>query len=121
MTSCIWDVRETLRDSGQVELTLLGRCIGGTLCAMYCALHPEGPVRNAVLLTTPIDPFESLYARWVGRVDFDVDLVADSHLAVPGSSIEFANKLMKPVTNYLTTYRRLFAQILKGQDSRPAY
>ena len=26
---------------GEEELTLLGWCIGGTLCAMYCALHPR--------------------------------------------------------------------------------
>jgi hypothetical protein len=36
-----WAVRETLR-RGADELTLLGWCIGGTLCAMYCALHPGG-------------------------------------------------------------------------------
>jgi polyhydroxyalkanoate synthase len=116
-----WAVRETLRESGQDELTLLGWCIGGTLSAMYCALHPGGPVRNAVLLTTPIDPSGSLYSRWVGREDFDVDLVADSYPAVPGAGIDFANKLMKPVPNYVTTYRRLFAQILDGRDPRQSY
>ena len=46
---------------------------------MYCALHPGGAVRNAVLLTTPIDPSGSLYARWVGHDEFDVDLIADSY------------------------------------------
>lgn len=116
-----WAVRETLRSSGQDELTLLGWCIGGTLCAMYCALHPDGPVRNAVLLTTPIDPTGSLYARWVGRDDFDVDLIADSYPAVPGSGIDWANKLMKPVTNYVTTNRRLFNSVLEGKDVRENY
>ncbi len=116
-----WAVRETLRAAGEEELTLLGWCIGGTLCAMYCALHPVGAVRNAVLLTTPIDPSESLYARWVGQDDFDVDLIADSYRAVPGSGIDWANKLMKPVTNYATTYRRLFQKILDGEDPRVNY
>ena len=116
-----WAVRETLRAAGEEELTLLGWCIGGTLCAMYCALHPAGAVRNAVLLTTPIDPSGSLYQRWVGGDDFDVDFIADSYLVVPGSGIDFANKLMKPVTNYVTTYRRLFQGILDGKDSRVSY
>jgi polyhydroxyalkanoate synthase len=116
-----WAIRETLRRSGADELTLLGWCIGGTLCAMYCALHPDGPVRNAILLTTPIDPSDSLYARWVGREDFDVDLVADSHGAVPGGSIDAANKLMKPVANHVTTYRRLFLSVLEGKDVRTGY
>jgi polyhydroxyalkanoate synthase subunit PhaC len=116
-----WAVRETLRAAGEEELTLLGWCIGGTLCAMYCALHPVGAVRNAVLLTTPIDPSNSLYATWVGHDAFDVDLIADSYRAVPGAGIDFANKLMKPVTNYATTYRRLFQDILDGRDPRLSY
>jgi polyhydroxyalkanoate synthase len=88
---------------------------------MYCALPLGHAVRNAVLLTTPIDPSASLYAKWVGSDAFDVDLVADSYGAVPGAGIDWANKLMKPVTNYVTTYRRLFQGILDGQDSRVAY
>ncbi len=116
-----WAVRETLRCSGEEELTLLGWCIGGTLCAIYCALHPVGAVRNAVLLTTPIDPTDSLYGRWVGHDEFDVDLIADSYAAVPGAGIDVANKLMKPVTNYVSTYRRLFQSILDGKDPRAGY
>ncbi len=116
-----WAVRETLRAAGEEELTLLGWCIGGTLCAIYCALHPAEAVRNAVLLTTPIDPSSSLYARWVAHDEFDVDLVADRYRAVPGAGIEWANKLMKPVTNYATTYRRLFQSILDGNDPRLSY
>jgi polyhydroxyalkanoate synthase len=116
-----WAVRETLRAAGEEELTLLGWCIGGTLCAMYCALHPMGAVRNAALLTTPIDPTDSLYARWVGDDEFDVDYIADRYPVVPGSGIDFANKLMKPVTNYATTYRRLFQSILDGGDPRVSY
>jgi len=116
-----WAVRETLRAAGEEELTLLGWCMGGTLCAMYCALHPVGAVRNAVLLTTPIDPSNSLYAQWVGHDQFDVDLIADRYRVIPGSGIDWANKLMKPVTNYVTTYRRLFQSILDGSDPRVSF
>ncbi len=115
-----WAVRETLLASGQDELTLLGWCIGGTLCAMYCALHAgQSAVRNAVLLTTPIDPTASLYARWVENLD--ADLVADSYGSIPGGSIDWANKLMKPVTNYVTTYRRLFQNVLEERPVRESY
>jgi polyhydroxyalkanoate synthase subunit PhaC len=115
-----WAVRETLLASGHDELTLLGWCIGGTLCAMYCALHAgQSAVRNAVLLTTPIDPTASLYARWVENLD--ADLVADSYGSIPGSSIDWANKLMKPVTNYVTTYRRLFLNVLEEKPVRESY
>ena len=51
-----WAMRETLRASRRGRgRRCVGWCIGGTLCAMYCALDPDSPVRNLVLLTTPID------------------------------------------------------------------
>ena len=101
-------LREVRRASGQEEVTLLGWCIGGTLSLLHCALEPATTVRNLVLLTTPIDTTGSLYATWVARDSFDVDRVADVYGAVPGRTVDWANKLMKPVTNYWTTYRRLW-------------
>ena len=41
-----WAIRETLRTSGADELSLMGWCIGATLCAMYCGLD-EIPARGA--------------------------------------------------------------------------
>jgi polyhydroxyalkanoate synthase len=116
-----WGIREVLRTSGQDELTLLGWCIGGTLCLLYGGAHPDNPVRNMALLTTPVDTRGSLYANWVGRDSFDVDFIAEGYRAVPGAAIDFANKLMKPVTNYWTTYRRLWAGTLAGEERREAY
>ena len=107
-------IRETLRESDQDELTLLGWCIGGTLCLLHAALEPRAPVRNLILLTTPVDTRGSLYANWVGRPSFDVDHVAEVYGAVPGRTVDWANKLMKPVTNYWTTYRRLWEAVYDG-------
>ena len=42
-----WAIRETLRASGADELTLMGWCIGATLCAMYCGLD-EIPSKGAL-------------------------------------------------------------------------
>ncbi len=116
-----WGIRETLRASGQEEVSLVGWCIGGALCAMYAAIEPEGPVRNLALLTTPVDTTGSLYAGWVGRESFDVDQIADALPAIPGQGIDFANKMMKPVTNYWTTYRRLWDQVREGTAKREPY
>jgi polyhydroxyalkanoate synthase len=116
-----WGIRETLRASGQEELTLLGWCIGGALCLMYAGSHPDSPVRNLVLLTTPVDTKGSLYGTWVGRDSFDVDQVADGYKVIPGQAVDWANKLMKPVTNYWTTYRRLWEGVLDGTARRDAY
>jgi polyhydroxyalkanoate synthase len=114
-----WAVRETLHAAEAEELSLLGWCIGGTLSAMYGALHPGGPVRNLALLTTPIDTTGSLYKTWVDPLD--ADLVADSLPVVPGQMIDVANKLMKPVTNYWTTYRRLWDGLLEGSFKRDSW
>lgn len=116
-----WGIRETLRAADAEEVSLVGWCIGGTLCALHCALEPESPVRNAVLLTTPIDTTGSAYTRWVGRPSFDVDFVAGGWPAVPGRAIDWANKMLKPVTNVWTTYRRLWDQALTGTINREAY
>src|ERR687893_574551 len=64
---------EALRDqlaaaptaNGKDEVSLLGWCIGGTLSLMHCAIEPETPVRNLLLLTTPVDTTGSLYGNWV--------------------------------------------------------
>ncbi len=116
-----WGIRETLREAGEDEVSVLGWCIGGTLCAMHAALRPGSPIRNMALLTTPIDTTGSLYAKWVGRPSFDVDQVADLHPSIPGRSVDWANKMMKPVTNYWTTYRKLWQGVVEGTARRDAY
>jgi polyhydroxyalkanoate synthase len=88
---------------------------------MHAALEPETPVRNMALLTTPIDTDGALYTKWIRRDSFDPDLVADVHASIPGAAIDFANKMMKPVTNWWTTYRSLWEGVLEGKDPRDSY
>jgi polyhydroxyalkanoate synthase subunit PhaC len=119
-----WAIRETLRAAGADELTLLGWCIGATLCAMYCGLdHGDvgDPVRNLALLTMPVDARDSTYATWVGDPEFDLDRVAEQWRVLPGGAVDVANKLLKPVTNFFTTYRRLWDGIADGTARRDAY
>jgi polyhydroxyalkanoate synthase len=118
-----WAARETLRASGADELSLMGWCIGATLCAMYCGLDHGAaqPVRNLALLTMPVDGRGSTYARWVGDLRFDVDDVAKQWRVIPGGGVDFANKMLKPVTNFASTYRRLWDGIAAGQSRRDAH
>ncbi len=119
-----WAIRETLRSAGAEELTLLGWCIGATMCAMYCGLERGGernPVRNLALLTMPIDGRDSLYARWIGSPDFDSDRIAEQLRVLSGSMVDFGNRLMKPVTNFWTTYRRLAQSVSDGSAHREIY
>jgi polyhydroxyalkanoate synthase len=117
-----WGMREVLRSSGASSVTLLGWCIGGTLCALHAALEGTwSPARNLILLTTPIDPEDSLYRTWVGRDSFDVEYVTDNWDVIPGVGIDTANKLMKPVQNLWTTYRRLAQNTYDGRTDRAAF
>jgi polyhydroxyalkanoate synthase subunit PhaC len=119
-----WGIRETLRAADADELTLVGWCIGATLCAMYCGLdHGDAgdPVRNLALLTMPVDARDSTYATWVGDPEFDLDRVAEQWRVIPGGAVDVANKLLKPVTNFFTTYRRLWDGIADGTARRDAY
>lgn len=132
-----WAIRETLRSSGADELTLLGWCIGATLCAMYCGLGDPGqgigalhngcsgaehtPVRNLVLLTMPVDGRGSRYAKWVGDASFDAEHVAELWQVIPGRAIDFANKMLKPVTNFYSSYRQLWRSVEDGTVRREAY
>ena len=50
-----------------------------------------------------------------------MDQVADTYPAIPGRAVDWANKMMKPVTNYWTTYRRLWEGVLDGTARRESY
>jgi polyhydroxyalkanoate synthase len=117
-------IRETLRAAGADELTLIGWCMGATMCAMYCGLDRGGessPVRNLVLLTTPIDGRCSTYATWIGDPSFEPERIAEAWGLIPGNAIDFANKLLKPVTNFWTAYRRLAWNVADGEVRRDSY
>ena len=116
-----WAVRETVRASGSPQVSLVGWCIGAALSAIYTARNPDGAVKNLVLLTMPLDTTGSVYRQWVGRTSFDVDRVAGAHTGVPGGMVDTANKLLKPVTNYVTTRRRLFEQVRAGTVNKVGY
>jgi len=116
-----WAMRETVRACGEQKLTLMGWCMGGTLCAMHAALEPGGRARNLVLLTTPVSTEGSLYRRWIGDAALDVDGIAQRTPLIPGAGIDAANRLMKPVANLWTTYRRLWDDVLDGRLDRDAH
>jgi polyhydroxyalkanoate synthase len=69
----------------------------------------------------PIDGRGSTYANWVADEDFDIDGVSEQYGSLPGGAIDFANKMMKPVTNFWTTYRRLWEGVQEGTARREAY
>ena len=58
---------------------MIGYCFGGVLSLLYGSIFPDGPMKNLVCFTTPIDFREmKLFANFSDRRYFDVDRLIDS-------------------------------------------
>jgi polyhydroxyalkanoate synthase len=83
------------------DVTLVGYCFGGVLSLLACAWEPALPVRNLVLMATPVD-FTGMRAITGlvrdGRLDPD-DLI-DETGNVPPEAVENAFRLLKPTAEY---------------------
>jgi polyhydroxyalkanoate synthase len=98
-------VRKVLRISGADEISLLGYCMGGTLTSIYTALHPEVPIRNVVFMTSPFDFSETgLYGPLLDEKYFNLDKAVDTYGNIPPEMIDFGNKMLKPITNFVGPY-----------------
>jgi polyhydroxyalkanoate synthase subunit PhaC len=98
-------IKKVLRTSKADEVSLLGYCIGGTLTSIYAALHPDAPIKNLVFMTTPIDFSDAgLFTKWVDERYFNLDQMVDTLGNIPAETIDFGNKLLKPIANYFGPY-----------------
>jgi polyhydroxyalkanoate synthase subunit PhaC len=90
-------IRRVQQDSGEQEVTLIGYCMGGVLATIYAALHVEGPVKNLVCFTTPIDWKKmALFQAMADPRHFDVDRLVDALGLVPADAIIGAFDLLRP-------------------------
>ena len=74
-------VRRVLADSGASELSMLGYCLGSLITLLYAAIETDGPLRNLILLTPPVDMShkeDSLFSSWLDERWFDVDRFASN-------------------------------------------
>ena len=105
-------VKKVLKTSQAKELTLFGYCIGGTLTAMSVALNPDLPIRNTIFLTSPFDFSNAgLFTNWVDERYFNLDQMVDTLGNIPPEIIDFGNKLLKPLVNYIGPYVTLAERI----------
>jgi polyhydroxyalkanoate synthase len=111
-------VHRMLRHARADAFTLFGYCMGGTMSAMYAALFPDPPLRNLVLLTTPIDfaPEKlGMHGAWTRAGVFDPDWLVDAYGNIPGELIDLANRMLKPIPNYLGTYVTMWDRLHDGK------
>lgn len=100
--------KQVLKHSGAESLSLIGYCMGGVLSILYTAANADAPVKNLVLLTTPVDFADAgLYSKWTHPDHFNVDRIVDVMGNMPAVMLDMGGKLLKPMQNYMGTYMTL--------------
>jgi len=104
--NCVDEVREA---SGQDSINVLGYCMGGTMSAMYAALHPE-KVRNLGLMAAGLcfDDTGGVLELWGDEEFFSPDDLRAIYGNASAEMLDVGFALMDPVSNYVSKYVRLY-------------
>jgi polyhydroxyalkanoate synthase len=97
------NVVEHVRErTGSEQVSLLGYCMGGTMTAMFTALHPPR-IRNLILLAAGIDfaTRDGLLNLWTQPEYFDVDKFVDTFGNCPAEYLQTCFQWLKPVQNLI--------------------
>jgi polyhydroxyalkanoate synthase len=94
------------------QVSLLGYCMGGTMSAMFTALHPR-LVKNLILLAAGIDfsTRSGLLNLWADPQTFDVDAFVDAFGNCPAEFLQASFLLLKPVGNLVEKPLGLFERL----------
>ncbi|MCH8028597.1 MAG: class III poly(R)-hydroxyalkanoic acid synthase subunit PhaC [Candidatus Dadabacteria bacterium] len=104
-------VEKAKRISGSDKVNLLGYCMGGTMSAMYTALHPED-INTLILMAAGIDfKVDGMLKLWGDKPNFDVDKFVDAHGNVPPEFLQIGFLFMKPVQNLVSKYLSFYENI----------
>jgi polyhydroxyalkanoate synthase len=99
-------IRRIGADSGEPDLSVFGYCMGGQLSLMYAAAHPDGPLKNLICLTTPIDSTGmKMFRQWTDPRYFDVDRIVDTLGNVPPEMLISAFDMLKPAAKIASQIR----------------
>ena len=86
-------------DSGEEDVTVIGYCFGGVLSLLYGSIFNDGPMKNLICFTTPIDFREmKLFQNFADRRYFDVDRLVDSVGNVPSEMIQSSFEMLRPAS-----------------------
>ncbi|PSQ64155.1 MAG: class III poly(R)-hydroxyalkanoic acid synthase subunit PhaC, partial [Halobacteriales archaeon SW_9_67_24] len=104
--NCVDEVREA---SGRDSINVLGYCMGGTMSAMYAALHPE-KVRNLGLMAAGLcfDDTGGVLELWGDEEFFSPDDLRAIYGNASAEMLDVGFALMDPVSNYVSKYVRLY-------------
>ena len=88
--------------TGVAKVNLIGYCMGGTIAAMFTALHQD-LVKNLILMTAGIDFSDKtgLINVWGSPEVFDVDAFVDAFGNMPATFMQGAFMMMKPIQSFI--------------------
>lgn len=99
-------IRRVQQHTGEKDVTLMGYCMGGVLSSIYTATHPNGPVKNLVTFTTPINWKEmTLFSHMADPRYFDVDRLVDSVGNVPADMLMASFDMLRPSGRAISNVR----------------
>ena len=94
------------------QISLFGYCLGGTVAAIYAAVHPD-KVRNLMIMAAPID-FKDEYGLlnwWTNENHFDAEKLTRAYGNIPGYLFMSTFKYLDPAQNLLLKYINLFENV----------
>jgi polyhydroxyalkanoate synthase len=92
-------VRRVQQDSGETDVSVIGYCFGGVLSLLYASIFSDGPMKNLICFTTPVDFREmKLFSNFSDRRYFDVDRLVDSVGNVPPEMILASFEMLRPAS-----------------------
>jgi polyhydroxyalkanoate synthase len=99
------------KETGSEEMTLIGYCLGGTFTILYAAGYEDAPVRNLILLATPMD--YSLMGAMVAAMRegrLDPDELVDATGNVPADAL-YSGFFMLAPTKQAAQYATLLENL----------
>jgi polyhydroxyalkanoate synthase subunit PhaC len=90
-------IKRIAEETGEPDVTVVGYCFGGVLSVLWAALHPDGPMKNLVTFTTPID-FKAMemFQAWSDKRFFDVDRLVDTFGCCPADMLYTSFNMLRP-------------------------
>ena len=93
---CITRVQQ---DSGEKDVSVIGYCFGGVLSLLYGSIFNDGPMKNLICFTTPVDFRElKIFANFSDRRYFDVDRLLESAGNLPPELILSSFEMLRPAS-----------------------
>ncbi len=100
--------------SGVPKINLMGICVGGSMCTMYSALHPD-KIKNLITTVTPssFDTDKGLLHVWMKNLD--VDKMINAFGNIPGDLMNFGFLLLNPARLMIDKYVG-FTEFMDNKD-----